>query len=50
MKFLIMTEEPDYFNEEETKPSTGTTLNKAIAIMFVGGIYLIIFLKILFIK
>lgn len=45
-----MNEEPDYFNEEEAKPSTGNTLNKAIAILFVLGIYLVIFLKILFIK
>lgn len=45
-----MTEEPDYFNEEEPKSSTGTTLNKAVAILFVGAIYLVIFLKILFIK
>ncbi len=43
--------EPDYFNEEtENKPNTGTTLNKAVAILFVAGIYFIIFLKILFIK
>jgi hypothetical protein len=45
-----MTEEPDYFNEEEAKPSTGKNLNKAIAILFVAGIYFIIFLKILFIE
>jgi hypothetical protein len=46
-----MTEEPDYFNEEtENKPSTGSNLNKAAAILFVAGVYLVIFLKILFIK
>jgi hypothetical protein len=46
-----MTEEPDYFNEEaENKSSTGKNLNKAVAILFVAGIYLVIFLKILFIK
>jgi hypothetical protein len=46
-----MTEEPDYFNEEtETKSSTGSNLNKIAAILFVGGIYLVIFLKILFLK
>ena len=47
----IMTDEPDYFNEEtEGKSSTGTKLNKAIAILFVAAIYLVIFLKILFIE
>jgi hypothetical protein len=46
-----MTEEPDYFNEDtENKSSAGNTLNKAAAIMFVAAIYLVIFLKILFIK
>jgi hypothetical protein len=46
-----MIEEPDYFNEEtENRSSTGSTLNKIAAILFVAGIYLVIFLKILFIK
>ncbi|HEY0656330.1 MAG TPA: hypothetical protein VGD65_24525 [Chryseosolibacter sp.] len=46
-----MTEDPDYFNEEtENKPSTGSTLNKVVAILFVAAVYLVIFLKILFIK
>jgi hypothetical protein len=46
-----MTEEPDYFNEEtESKSSTGKKLNKAAAILFVAAVYLVIFLKILFIK
>lgn len=46
-----MIEEPDYFNDEtEQKPSAGTNLNKALAILFVGAVYLVIFLKILFIK
>jgi hypothetical protein len=46
-----MTEEPDYFNEDaDNKSSTGNKLNKAAAIMFVAAIYLVIFLKILFIK
>jgi hypothetical protein len=46
-----MTEDPDYFNEEtENKSTAGSTLNKIAAILFVAGIYLVIFLKILFIK
>ena len=46
-----MTDEPDYFNEEtDSKSSTGTKLNKAIAVLFVAAVYLVIFLKILFIE
>ena len=43
-----MTEEEDYQNEEpDHKTFSGLALNRVIAILFVLGIYLIIFLKIL---
>lgn len=44
-----MIEEPDDQTERETKP-VGQGINKALAILFVLAIYLVIFLKILFIK
>jgi hypothetical protein len=46
-----MTEEQENrTDEQEQKPFTHKSLNKALAILFVLGLYLIIFLKILFIK
>jgi hypothetical protein len=44
-------EEPDFQNEENNStPFMGNGFNKALAILFVLGIYMVIFLKILFIR
>ena len=46
-----MTEEQENrTDEQEHKPITDKGLNKALAVLFVLGLYLVIFLKILFIK
>lgn len=44
-----MKDEEDHQNEEtpEYKPFSGMALNRVVAILFVLGLYLIIFLKIL---
>ena len=44
-----MQDEDDHIHEESQEPKSfsGIALNKAIAILFVLGIYLIIFLKML---
>ena len=46
---IIMKDEEDHQNEEtpEYKPFSGMALNRVVAILFVLGLYLIIFLKIL---
>lgn len=44
-------DELNEMNEEKDRGSfTGKGLNKALAVMFVFAIYLVIFLKILFLK
>ncbi len=43
-------EDFDNQDEQEIKPITPRSLNKALAILFVLAIYLVIFLKILFIN
>ncbi len=46
-----MTEETENGNEEKDyKPFTDKSLNKAVAILFVLAIYVVIFLKILFLE
>jgi hypothetical protein len=45
-----MTEDEPENEDNEVKPFTPSSLNKALAILFVLAIYLVIFLKILFIK
>jgi hypothetical protein len=44
-------DEQDYLDEEENDSKKGwITFNKALALMFVFAIYLVIFLKIIFLK
>ena len=45
-----MAEDQENHNEDEIRPFTEKSLNKGLAILFVFAIYLVIFLKILFIK
>ena len=46
-----MTDEGENPNEaSEPKPFSGKNLNRILAILFVLGVYLIIFLKILFLE
>jgi hypothetical protein len=44
----MMIEEENHNEDSSQKPTTIKGLNKALAILFVLGIYLVIFLKILF--
>ena len=46
----MMTEEENQSDDSSRKPITTEGLNKGIAILFVLGIYVVIFLKILFIE
>ena len=46
----MMEEEENLQDENEHKPFTDKSLNKALAILVVLAIYLVIFLKILFIE
>lgn len=46
-----MTDEEENQNEvSESKPFSGKNLNRILAILFVLGVYVIIFLKILFLE
>jgi hypothetical protein len=45
-----MEEEENQNEENEPKPFMDSSFNKAIAILFVFAVYLVIFLKILFLK
>jgi hypothetical protein len=46
-----MTDQEENQNwEPESRPSTNNNLNRVVAILFVLGIYVLIFLKILFLE
>ena len=47
---MHMTDEQENHDDNDIRPFTEKSLNQALAILFVLAIYLVIFLKILFIK
>lgn len=49
-KAFYMADEQENHDDHDIRPFTKKSLNQALAILFVFAIYLVIFLKILFIK